>query len=98
MYAACSFAVGQAAHAHAITSFARVWVWIALVVWLIVFAGMLRGGGHVLRGKHPPVDPPDIAALVADTAPCERCSRDRVVYPDTRRPVQGAVTSNYDEI
>jgi tellurite resistance protein TehA-like permease len=41
MYAACSFAVGQAAHASPITSFARVWVWVALVVWLIVFAAML---------------------------------------------------------
>jgi tellurite resistance protein TehA-like permease len=59
MYAACSFAVGQAAHASAITSFARAWVWVALVVWLIVFAAMLRGGLHVVRGKPPPpVDPP----------------------------------------
>jgi len=63
MYAACSFAVGQAAHASAITSFARAWVWVALVVWLIVFAAMLRGGVHVLGGKHPPVDPPHIDAL-----------------------------------
>ena len=57
MYAACSFAVGQAAHASAITSFARAWVWVALAVWLIVFAAMLRGGLHIVRGKHPPVDP-----------------------------------------
>jgi tellurite resistance protein TehA-like permease len=63
MYAACSFAVGQAVHASAITSFARAWVWVALVVWVVVFAAMLRGGVHVLGGKHPPVDPPPIDAL-----------------------------------
>jgi tellurite resistance protein TehA-like permease len=38
MYAACSSVVGVAAHAPAITSFARVWVWIALVLWVVVFA------------------------------------------------------------
>ena len=42
MYAACSFAVGSAAHAGAITSFARVWVWIALAVWAIVLAAMIH--------------------------------------------------------
>ena len=42
MYAACSFAVGQAGHAGAITSFARAWVWVALVVWVIVSAALLR--------------------------------------------------------
>jgi tellurite resistance protein TehA-like permease len=63
MYAACSFVVGQAAHASAITSFARAWVWVALVVWVVVFAAMLRGGVHVLGGRHLPVDPPPIDAL-----------------------------------
>jgi tellurite resistance protein TehA-like permease len=63
MYAACSFAVGQAAHVGAITSFARAWVWVALAVWLIVFAAMLRGGLHVVRGKHPPVGPRRIDEL-----------------------------------
>jgi len=63
MYAACSFAVGQAAHASAITSFARAWVWVALAVWLIVFAAMLRRGLHVVRGKDPPVDPHRIDEL-----------------------------------
>ena len=57
MYAACSFAVGQAAHASALTSFARAWVWVALAVWLIVFAAMLRRGMQVVGGKQPPVDP-----------------------------------------
>jgi tellurite resistance protein TehA-like permease len=36
MYAACSFAVGNVAGAGAITSFARVWVWVAFVVWATV--------------------------------------------------------------
>jgi tellurite resistance protein TehA-like permease len=42
MYAACSFVVGAAAHAGAITSFARVWVWVALAVWAVVFVGLIR--------------------------------------------------------
>ncbi len=42
MYAACSFVVGTVAHAGAITSFARVWVWVALAVWAVVFAAMIR--------------------------------------------------------
>jgi tellurite resistance protein TehA-like permease len=42
MYAACSFAVGSVAHAGAITSFARVWVWVALGVWTAVAAAMVR--------------------------------------------------------
>jgi hypothetical protein len=42
IYAACSFVVGAAARASAITSFARVWVWIALAVWAVVLAAMIR--------------------------------------------------------
>ena len=42
MYAACSFVVGAAAHAGAITSFARVWAWVALAVWAVVFVGLIR--------------------------------------------------------
>jgi hypothetical protein len=41
MYAACSFVVASVAHAGGIASFARVWTWIALAVWAVVFAGML---------------------------------------------------------
>jgi hypothetical protein len=41
MYAACSFAVGSAAQAHGITDFAKIWVWVTLFVWLIVFAAMV---------------------------------------------------------
>jgi tellurite resistance protein TehA-like permease len=46
MYAACSFTSGAALRAPAITSFARVWVWIALAVWAGVLVAALssRGG------------------------------------------------------
>jgi hypothetical protein len=50
MYAACSFAVGTAAHADAITDFARVWVWIGLAAWALVFAVTLGRGAALLRG------------------------------------------------
>jgi tellurite resistance protein TehA-like permease len=50
MYAACSFAVGAVAHAGAITSFARVWVWIAFASWVIVFAAMIGRAVKVVRG------------------------------------------------
>jgi tellurite resistance protein TehA-like permease len=49
MYAACSFAVGAAAHVGAITSFARVWVWIALAVWAVVLAAMVNRGVQAVR-------------------------------------------------
>jgi hypothetical protein len=41
MYAACSFSVGYVAHASAITTFAQVWVWVALAGWAAVAAGMV---------------------------------------------------------
>jgi tellurite resistance protein TehA-like permease len=41
MYAACSFVVGTVAAIGAATSFARVWVWLALAVWAAVFAATL---------------------------------------------------------
>ncbi len=44
MYAACSFVVGTAIHAGAATSFARVWVWVALAVWTAVFVAMISRG------------------------------------------------------
>ncbi len=40
MYAACSFVVGALTSTTGITGFARVWVWVALAVWLLVFAAM----------------------------------------------------------
>ncbi len=52
MYAASSFVVGAVAHAGAITTFARVWVWIALASWAIVFAVMSRRAVAVVRGRN----------------------------------------------
>jgi hypothetical protein len=49
MYAACSFVDGTAAAASAITDFARIWVWVSVAVWLVVFAGMLRRGAQLAR-------------------------------------------------
>jgi tellurite resistance protein TehA-like permease len=63
MYAACSFVVGAAVHAGAITDFARVWVWVALAVWLIVFAAMLRRGLELTRGERGPIGPERIAEI-----------------------------------
>ena len=51
MYAACSFIVGAVGHTAAITDFARVWVWVALAVWLVVFAAMLRRAPSLARGE-----------------------------------------------
>jgi tellurite resistance protein TehA-like permease len=68
MYAACSFAVGAAAHAAGITDFARVWVWVAVALWLVVFAAMLRRGLKLLRGEHPAVT----AAHIDEVAPSQR--------------------------
>jgi len=63
MYAACSFVVGTAASAPAISSFARVWVWVAVAVWLIVFAAMLRRGSQIARGQHPSPHPDRIVEI-----------------------------------
>jgi tellurite resistance protein TehA-like permease len=57
MYAAGSFIVGTAVRAPAITDFAQVWVWVAVAVWLVVFAAMVRRGPQIARGRHPS-DPP----------------------------------------
>ncbi len=50
MYAACSFATGAVAEVTPITDFARVWVWVALAVWLAVFAAMLWQAVPLARG------------------------------------------------
>jgi hypothetical protein len=68
MYAACSFVVGTAAHAPAMTQFARIWVWVGVAVWLVVFAAMLRRGLELARGEHPPVS----AARIEEIAPSQR--------------------------
>jgi tellurite resistance protein TehA-like permease len=48
MYAACSFAVGAAADVPAITSFARVWVWVGVAVWAAVATGLTRAAARVV--------------------------------------------------
>ncbi|MDE3130964.1 MAG: hypothetical protein KGL16_07405 [Acidobacteriota bacterium] len=52
MYAACSFVVGAVAKLSGITSFARVWVWIAFAVWVPVLAAMV-GRAPALRHISP---------------------------------------------
>jgi tellurite resistance protein TehA-like permease len=49
MYAACSYGVGTVTHTAGITDFARVWVWVALALWLVVFAGMVRRAPALVR-------------------------------------------------
>ncbi len=49
MYAACSFVVGAVAHAGGITSFAQVWVWVALAVWAVAFAALLWRTEAIVR-------------------------------------------------
>jgi tellurite resistance protein TehA-like permease len=44
MYAVCSFIVGTAADDRAIADFARVWIWVGVAAWVVVFAGMLHRG------------------------------------------------------
>ncbi|HEY5431633.1 MAG TPA: tellurite resistance/C4-dicarboxylate transporter family protein [Solirubrobacteraceae bacterium] len=60
MYAACSFAVGVTARAAAVTSYARVWVWVALAIWVIVSAATLHRGWQIVRFQQPPaqITPP----------------------------------------
>jgi Voltage-dependent anion channel len=58
MYAACSFIVGTAADAPAITNFARVWVWAGVAVWLTVFVAMLARGRQLVGGQTPALGAP----------------------------------------
>jgi hypothetical protein len=52
MYAACSFSVGAATKTAPITDFARVWVWLGVALWLVVFIAMLRRGVELTRHQH----------------------------------------------
>jgi tellurite resistance protein TehA-like permease len=54
MYAACSFAVGVTAHAGAMLSFARVWVWIGLASWMFVSVATIGRVADFVRGPRPP--------------------------------------------
>lgn len=49
MYAVCSFAVGERTGIGGLTSFARVWIWVAFALWAAVLAAMLRRGVAVAR-------------------------------------------------
>ncbi len=51
MYAACSFAVGALTHVSAISTFAEVWVWVALCAWATVSVGIIRPGVR-LAARH----------------------------------------------
>ena len=53
MYAVCSFLVAGTDHVGAVGAFARVWVWIALAVWAVVFFAMARNGLR-LAGHYDP--------------------------------------------
>jgi tellurite resistance protein TehA-like permease len=47
MYAACSFDTGRASGVPGLITFAQVWVWVAFVLWLVVFVAMVFSS----RGK-----------------------------------------------
>ena len=51
MYAACSLVVGRAARVGAITSFGQAWVWVALVLWAVVFLAMIHREAAMVRGR-----------------------------------------------
>ena len=50
MYAICSFRTGEATSFGGPAALARVWIWAALAVWLLVAAGMVRRGRSLVRG------------------------------------------------
>jgi tellurite resistance protein TehA-like permease len=50
MYAACSFTVGALTKIGGITTFAQVWVWVAVIVWLLTLGAMLRRTPDLTRG------------------------------------------------
>ena len=44
MYAACSFEVGDLRSIDALVDFARIWIWVALALWVVIFGAMVRRG------------------------------------------------------
>ncbi len=54
MYAVCSFTVGGLSQISGILDFAKVWVWVALAVWLLVFTAMLLRLPELTRGSVRP--------------------------------------------
>jgi tellurite resistance protein TehA-like permease len=63
MYAACSFVVGTATGDSPITDFARVWIWVAVSVWTVVFAALLKRVVQAGCGEHPPLHPRRMAEI-----------------------------------
>jgi hypothetical protein len=55
MHAACSFVVGGLTKTRGIVDTARVWVWVAVTVWLAVFAAMLRRAPLLVHAGPAPV-------------------------------------------
>jgi tellurite resistance protein TehA-like permease len=51
MYATCSFVVGAVASSGAITSFARVWVWVAVAAWTVVFVATVHRAVNALAAQ-----------------------------------------------
>ena len=58
MYAASSITTGQVTGITTITSFGRVWMWVAFTGWLLALAGLFRHSWPVLRGQHRPAAQP----------------------------------------
>jgi tellurite resistance protein TehA-like permease len=54
MYAACSFTTGQVTGITGITTFGRVWTWVACAITLLVFAGLIRHIRHAWRPENAP--------------------------------------------
>ncbi len=82
MYAACSFIIGTVAHASGITDFARTWVWVSFVVWLIVFTAMIRRGSQIVRGDQSAINPRHTDEL---TKPARSPQEQRPRHPATPR-------------
>jgi tellurite resistance protein TehA-like permease len=57
MYAACSFLTGAALEAGGIADFARVWVWVALAVWAVTAAGLIRLARGARAARRDPPAP-----------------------------------------
>jgi tellurite resistance protein TehA-like permease len=53
MYAACSFVVAHVDSVGSIATFARVWAWVGLAVWLLAFAGAARRGARLAAHYDP---------------------------------------------
>jgi tellurite resistance protein TehA-like permease len=61
MYAACSYLVGAAVKAPAITDFGHVWVWGSVALWLVVAGAMVRRGVQLAGGQRLASDGPQRA-------------------------------------